>query len=218
VVTPDVEPDPANLSRPRRGRRALLTRDQVARAAFDLVDAEGGAALTMNRLAAELGVGAMTLYGYAESKDEIVNMLPDLLLGDLPVPPADLPWSDAVEELHLAAYRRLVGHHEVTRLIANSPAFGRAQADFLEAVLARLAEAGLDSTEAFELQRALGTYTIGFAQFSLAEAGDPGRPRARWVSDLDAEAYPHTTQIADLLASPPTEDQFRRGLRRILAG
>ena len=209
-------PDPADPPRPRRGRRALLTRDQVARAAFDLVDAEGGAALTMNRLAAELGVGAMTLYGYASSKDEIVNMLPDLLLGDLPLPPAAMPWTEAIEELHLAAYRRLVGHHEVTRLIANSPAFGQAQADFLEAVLARLAEAGFTSDEAFELQRAVGTYTIGFAQFSLAEAGDPGRPRARWVSELDAQAYPHTTQIADLLASPPNEDQFRRGLRRIL--
>lgn len=217
MVAAEPASEPANPARPRRGRRALLTRDQVARAAFDLVDAEGGAALTMSRLAAELGVGAMTLYGYAESKDEIVNMLPDLLLGDLPLPPAALSWVDAVEELHLAAYRRLVEHHEVTRLIANSPAFGRAQADFLEAVLARLAEAGLSATEAFELQRALGTYTIGFAQFALTEAGDPGRPRARWVSDLDAEAYPHTTQIADLLSSPPDEDQFRRGLRRILS-
>ncbi|HEY2831567.1 MAG TPA: TetR/AcrR family transcriptional regulator C-terminal domain-containing protein [Sporichthyaceae bacterium] len=206
------------MERTRRGRPALLTRDQIARAAFDLVDAEGGAALTMNRLAAELGVGAMTLYGYAESKDEIVNMLPDLLFADLPTTAPEQPPADALEDLHVAIYRRLVGHGEVTRLIANSPAFGRARAEILESVLARLAEAGFEPTEAFELQRALGTYTSGFAQLALAGPGGPGRPRARWIADLDPTAYPHTTQIADLLATPPNEDQFLHGLRRILGG
>jgi AcrR family transcriptional regulator len=206
------------VERTRRGRPALLTRDQIARAAFDLVDAEGGAALTMNRLAAELGVGAMTLYGYAESKDEIVNMLPDLLFADLPTTAPEQPPADALEDLHVAIYRRLVGHGEVTRLIANSPAFGRVRAEILESVLARLAEAGFEPTEAFELQRALGTYTSGFAQLALAGPGGPGRPRARWIADLDPTAYPHTTQIADLLATPPNEDQFLHGLRRILGG
>lgn len=208
-------PEEVATDRPRRGRRALLTRDQIARAAFDLVDAEGGAALTMNRLAQELGVGAMTLYGYAESKDEIVNMLPDLLFADVSTP-ADLPWDAALAALHLEIYRRLVGHGEVTRLIANSPAFGRARADILESVLARLAEAGFEPTEAFELQRLLGTYTSGFAQLALSRPAGPGLPRAQWVAELDPETYPQTTRIAGLLATEPNEDQFLHGLQRIL--
>jgi AcrR family transcriptional regulator len=194
----------------------LLTRDQVARAAFDLVDAEGGSALTMNRLAQELGVGVMTLYGYAESKDEIVNMLPDLLFAELPAPPPDLPWADALVALHLTLYRRLVRHGDVTRLIANSPAFGHARAEILESVLALLAGAGFSPVEAFELQRVLGTYTSGFAQLALSRPAGAGLPRAQWVAELDPVAYPHTTQVTELLANPPNEEQFVHGLQRIL--
>lgn len=212
TLSANAEPD-----RPRRGRRALLTRAQVARAAFDLVDAEGGAALTMNRLAQELGVGAMTLYGYAASKDEIVNMLPDLLFEDLPAIDAGLPWADALEQLHVALFQRLVGHGEVTLLIANSPAFGRARAGILEAVLGCLADAGFSPTDAFELQRTLGTYTSGFAQLALSRPAGPGLPRAQWVAELDPDDFPHTTRIGGLLAAAPTEEQFRHGLRRILA-
>ena len=64
-------------------RTRLLPHDSIAVAAFELVDAEGAGALTIARLADRLGVAQMTLYNYAAGKQEIVNMLPDVLLADL---------------------------------------------------------------------------------------------------------------------------------------
>jgi AcrR family transcriptional regulator len=190
----------------------------VAEAAFALVDAEGVGALTIGRLARDLGVSPMTLYGYAASKDEIVGMLPDLLLRDMP--PVDLrqPWRNVVEQTFLGVYRRFADHHRVTQAIANAPAFGRAQAVIIERVLAALAAAEIPRTEAFELQRTLATYTLGFALFAIVEteAGQE-RPRSSWRNDLDADDLPHLAAVEDLLGAQVTEAQYLAGLRRILS-
>ena len=83
MTAPDED---AGKGRPARrpGRPPLPSRDRLARAAFELVDREGSEALTIGRLARELGVGPITIYGYAASKDAIVAMLPDLLLEHVP--------------------------------------------------------------------------------------------------------------------------------------
>jgi hypothetical protein len=57
---------------------------------------------------------------------------------------------------------------------------------------------------------------IRFAQLALSRPAGAGLPRARWVAELDAVAYPHTTRVAELLANPPSEEQFVHGLQRIL--
>jgi AcrR family transcriptional regulator len=203
--------------RRRPGRPSLLTRERLAQAAFDLVDAEGVGALTINRLARDLGVSTMTTYGYASSKDEILRMLPDLLLRDLPLADLDQPWRMALEQTFLEVYRRFVKHHHVTQAIADASAFGRAQAEIIEHVLGCLTQAGFDRAEAFELQRTLATYTVGFALFAIAETqGGDRRPRTSWTEDLDPDEIPHVAQIADLLGAEVSETQYLAGLRRIL--
>jgi AcrR family transcriptional regulator len=206
---------------PKRGpgRSRLLTHERIARTAFDLVDAEGPGALTINRLAAELGVGTMTLYGYVESKDEIVAMLPDLLLADLPPMEAERPWREVIREIYLEAYRRLIDHRHVTQLITDFPVFGRSQAEILESVLECLAGAGFGDEEAFALQRAIGTYTVGFARLAIADSEAEGiRPRAAWVEDLDPADFPRISRIASILEAGIDEEQYLRGLDRILGG
>lgn len=217
TTAPGTSADPATPPRRGPGRRPLLTRERLAEAAFALVDSEGIGTLTIARLARDLGVSPMTIYGYAASKDEIVTLLPDLLLRDMPPVDTDQPWPAVVEQLFLDVYRRFVGHHRVTQAIANAPAFGRAQADIIERVLATLDRAGLNRAEAFELQRTLATYTLGFALFAIveAQAGDT-RPRSSWRTQLDDDDLPHIVEVADLLGAEVTETQYLAGMRRIL--
>jgi len=189
----------------------------VARAAFELVDQEGAAALTIGRLARELGVGPMTIYGYAPSKDAIVAMLPDLLLED--VPPVDMgkPWRDALEEVYVCIYRSFLDHRHVTQAIAESPVFGPAQLKIIEGVLVRLERARFSDADAFELQRTLATYTLGFAMFAVVEAqAGADRPRATWTHDLDDSEYPHVARVSELFGAEVSERQYRAGLHRIL--
>jgi AcrR family transcriptional regulator len=189
----------------------------VARAAFELVDQEGPAALTIGRLARELGVGPMTIYGYAPSKDAIVAMLPDLLLEN--VPPVDMSksWQDALEEVFVCIYRSFLDHRHVTQAIAESPVFGPAQAKIIESVLVRLDDAGFSDRDAFELQRTLATYTLGFAMFAIVEAqAGAERPRAAWTHEFDDGSYPHLAKVAKLFGAEVSEQQYLAGLRRIL--
>ena len=111
------------------GRQRLLTHEAVALAAFDLVDAEGPAALTMSRLGKRLGVSAMTLYGYAESKDAIVSMLAEFLLADLPPVPRETPWTEAVETTFLTSTAGSSSTATLLQVITHGGVFVREQAD-----------------------------------------------------------------------------------------
>ena len=76
---------------PRRGPKAGLDVDRIVAAAVALADAEGLAGLSMRRVAAELGVGAMTLYTHVPGKGELVDLMLDSVLGELygPEPAGD---------------------------------------------------------------------------------------------------------------------------------
>jgi TetR/AcrR family transcriptional regulator, tetracycline repressor protein len=216
-VTADAD-DPDDTRPPRRpGRPSLLTREQLARNAFDLVDREGVAALTIARLAKELGVGPMTIYGYAASKDAIVAMLPDLLLVNVPPINMHKSWQNGLEEVFVAVYRSFLHHRHVTQAIAESPVFGPVQAKIIEGVLLRLERAGFSDREAFELQRTVATYTLGFAIFAITEAqAGADRPRATWTHDSDSSEYPHLARMSKLFGAEVNERQYLAGLRRIL--
>jgi AcrR family transcriptional regulator len=84
---------PAGLTMPPRSRRGpapkqALNRKRALRAAISIADAEGLDAVSMRRLAAELGVGPMSLYRHVANKDELVTQMADEVFGEpeLPVP------------------------------------------------------------------------------------------------------------------------------------
>src|ERR1700726_2895112 len=71
------KPDPS-----RPGPRPRFTREQVLEAALRVIDGVPPEAFTMRRVADELGMGVMTLYGYVRNKDEIVEGVTVLALAD----------------------------------------------------------------------------------------------------------------------------------------
>ncbi|HJT63643.1 MAG TPA: TetR family transcriptional regulator, partial [Candidatus Limnocylindria bacterium] len=92
--------------RKRRKPRAALSRDRVLRTAIGLADREGIDALTMRRLASELGVEAMTLYHYVTNKDEILAGMIDLVAGEVELPAGGEDWKTATR-------RRAISTREV---------------------------------------------------------------------------------------------------------
>jgi AcrR family transcriptional regulator len=171
-------------------RTRLLTHDCIARAAFDLVDTEGAGALTMARLANGLGVAQMTLYNYAASKQEIVDMLPDVLLADLPPIDPGGRWRDQLDACFAEVHDRLVRHGNVTRLIATLPVASDAQTKLFSEVVVLLEAAGFSAPNALTVHRTLSTYTLGFALFELAEntaaSPRPGTDAAQFRAGLRA--------------------------------
>jgi AcrR family transcriptional regulator len=102
---------------PPRSRRTAMTpdglpelnRDEVVRMGIAVADAEGLAALSMRRIAAELGVSTMALYRYVGGKDALVVQMVDAAIGEFPLGEVPAYWRDAVTavaRVHWAAYRR----------------------------------------------------------------------------------------------------------------
>src|SRR6059036_795279 len=90
--------------------RARLTRDQVAAAALELLDREGLEALSMRRLAEELGVGTMTLYGYFRSKNELLDAVVDAAVAERGPFRFEGTWQEQIRRLMHGSRRRLGRH------------------------------------------------------------------------------------------------------------
>src|SRR5262249_21982259 len=79
-------------ARPEPGsRRPRFTREQIAAAALAIADAEGMEAVSMRRVAADLGAGTMTLYHYVRTKDELIALMDDAIVGEVLLPDDELP-------------------------------------------------------------------------------------------------------------------------------
>ncbi|GAB3448444.1 TetR/AcrR family transcriptional regulator [Streptomonospora sediminis] len=133
--------------RPRRGPRPKLSLDGVVAAAVGLADAEGLDAVSMQRVAAELGFTTMSLYRYVPSKERLVELMADSALGAPPGPGGAGDWRDRLELLvrELAAlYRR---RPWLLRMEVSGPPAAPMQLAWFEAYLDSLADSGLPGSE-----------------------------------------------------------------------
>ena len=80
-----------------RGRsvpRPQLSRDLIVAAALKVVETDGGAALTMRRVADEIGVSASALYGYVANKEELVQLVLERIIQEIRIPPEKIGWQE----------------------------------------------------------------------------------------------------------------------------
>lgn len=98
--------DPEQLwlrpAEPRRGRRPSFSRETITAAAVAVADAEGLDAVTMRRVAAEVGAGVMSLYSYAPDKETLLALMVDHVSGELRI--TDPPSGDWRADLKTVAH------------------------------------------------------------------------------------------------------------------
>jgi AcrR family transcriptional regulator len=148
--------------------RATLTRETVLEAALKVAERDGFQGLSMREVARELDVSPMALYRHVSNKDDLLDGIVALLLGELTLPEETLPWERRLRllaaEVRALARRR----SKVFGLLLTRRAVGEGATRAREAVLAALAEAGLDREASARSERLLSTLVMGFA---LSEAG-----------------------------------------------
>jgi TetR/AcrR family transcriptional regulator, tetracycline repressor protein len=193
----------------------VLSRANAVRTALALLDAEGAGALTMRRVARDMGVPLMSLYRHVPSKDELEAAVVAALVGGVRPAPRTGAW-DADLRAWAAAYREMVrSHPNAVPLLASRPAVAYAsRADDVEATLAALGEAGLDPAAArLQLRAALITIT-GFcnAQEAARGAGTPGPAP-------DDHAHPMLAALIDDVRAGRHADQlFATMLDAVIGG
>ncbi|PTR31904.1 TetR family transcriptional regulator [Rhodococcus sp. OK519] len=151
----------------RRGPKRGLSIDEILDAAIELADEEGVVALSMARVAKRLGFTTMSLYRYVESKDELLELIADRVIGAPPEIPATVSWRDGLEMWARAEYDALMRHRWWLRLPINGAPLGPNNVAWLEAALGCLASTGLP--EALKVQVALNVsvHVIGRARFTV---------------------------------------------------
>lgn len=178
-------------------------------------------ALTMRRVADELGVGTMTLYTYFRNKRELIDAVVDLAVGAPPTAPSTTgSWREQLEALLRASREKLVRHPALVALRAQQPVLQPSALRLTEAAMAILVQAGFPHDEAAHSFRLLFTYTMGFAAFNPPTADADARRAARVaIAALPPEEYPTLATASEHLADAMGgQDTYEYGLARILDG
>ncbi|MFC0627891.1 TetR/AcrR family transcriptional regulator [Kribbella deserti] len=201
----------------QRGPRPQLSVERIAQAAVQIADTDGLEALSMQRIAKELGYSTMSLYNHVPSKDLLLEVAADIGAG----PPPDLGDTDdyrqAIRNWVSALWNGLRVRPWMLRVPLDHAAMGPHQLAWLERLLRPLLAAGLVGGEARVAALHLTAVVRGTAQISLSMTSTPdadGYPRpdaalTRIVAEfIDPEQFPALTAVYKAeLETPPTDHQ-----------
>ncbi len=217
--------------RPTKGPKPGLSLDRIVAAAVRLAAAEGLAAVSMGRVAGELGAAPMSLYRYVASKDELLALMVDAAVG--PPPAASQPgedWRAGLSRWSWSYYEALGRHPWVVRIPISGPPTTPNGVAWMEAGLASLAETGLDEGEKLSVILLLSGYVrnevtlmsdIGAAAAASGERNVSGTWSQLIRRVTDAERFPalHRALASGVLEEDDDADEdFGWRLERVLDG
>ena len=172
----------------------------------------------MRKLGAELRVEAMSLYNHVPGKAALLDGMVEVLLGELRVPPDDLPWEERVREAY-RGFRRLAQEHpNVFPLLVTRPPDTMDGVWLVEEFLDTLVGAGFEPKTALHAFRALSSYATGYAMAEIRGfAMEPRGPRSG-ARALPPERFPRISELDRDLGEVDRDAEFEFGLDLILRG
>jgi AcrR family transcriptional regulator len=176
----------------------------VLQAALEIADAGGFHSLSMRKVAAKLGVEAMSLYNHVANKEDIVDGLVDIVFGEIEVPsPGEGDWKAAMRRRAISTREALNRHRWAVGLMEGRMSPGPASLRNHDAVMGCLREAGFAFRAAVHALSVMDAYIYGFA---LQEKNLPFETPDQ-VSKVMEIQREHVTEMADYpyLAEVATE-------------
>ncbi|MCM2391859.1 TetR/AcrR family transcriptional regulator [Streptomyces albipurpureus] len=218
--------------RPTRGPKPGLSLDRIVMAAVELADTEGLGALSMRRLATELGTGAMSLYRYVPGKAELLDLMLDRVSDpgpyDPPKPGERVDWQIAVETMARGFLTLYQAHPWLLKVNQARSVLGPSTVRSLEAALIGLEGMGLRDPELISVIISTQSFVQGIARME-AEAQEAVEATGTshvdfWknqepflVRAMASGKYPRMASLAEDTFSEDF-DHFEFGLQRLLDG
>jgi AcrR family transcriptional regulator len=209
--------------RPERadaGRPAERSRAQITGAAIAVADQDGLDAVTMRRVAAELGTGAASLYRYVSNRDELLDLMADSTGAEYVLAAPGGNWLADLLDVAGQARAIMLRHPWLPALVITRATLGPHGADLIEHVLNVLDEHAADLTAKLEAFGILMAVTATFVQNETATDQAAQQRQAAYLHHLAMDGQ--HPQLAALLATatPPGNpaDRFAKLLTRILTG
>jgi AcrR family transcriptional regulator len=193
-----------------------LNRDRVLRAAVAMADIDGMAAISMRNLADRLGVVPMALYKHVANKDELLDGMVDVAIGEIaPLQHVDSQWRPAVRQRILATRRILLTHPWARPVIESRTTRSLAVLEYLDSIAQLFLAGGLSADLTHHVMHAIGSRVWGFTQ-DVFDNPNPGAaaPDAATMTELTAR-FPALAAVAgavshdlESVVGPGCDDQF----------
>jgi AcrR family transcriptional regulator len=209
---------------------ASLSRTSIVATAIRVADAEGADAVTMRRLARELGASPMALYWHVADKGDLLRLMVDEVEGEIEIPPPSGDWRADVTATARRYRKVLLRHGWMTSFIGMRQSLGPKELPHIERSLAAFDGLGLPVRDAFNIIMAIETYYLGFAlreqQELAAERAAkrvaPARRRAFIKAESrrleDTGEYPRLAELFSHGTFTSRDERFELGLTRLLDG
>ncbi|REF38076.1 TetR/AcrR family transcriptional regulator [Thermasporomyces composti] len=214
-----------------RGPRPGLSLERIVGAAVELADREGIAAVSMRKVAAELGVGTMSLYHYVPGKGELLDLMLDYVV-EVPQAPKGKrrqTWREVLETMAWRTWRLYLSHPWLLQVNQARPVVGPKAFAALESVVAGLDGLSLTGQEKMAAIAAVENYVTGAARTYLMRQEASQRStmteedfwalQAPYLSEAMADgACPHLAALPEDSFQLVPEDAFEFGLQALLDG
>lgn len=203
---------------------ASLSKQRVVIEAVRLADLNGVDGLSMRQLARSLGAGAMSLYHYVASRDELLDAMVDVVFAEIELPTLDGDWHAAMRRQAESARHVLARHPWAIALMESRTTPGPANLRHREAFTACLRQAGFSVVMATHANWLLNSYVYGFALQEASLPFDSAEDLADmtenvYLPQLPTDEFPYLNESATELAAAGYDpaDEFLFGLDLVLA-
>ena len=175
----------------------------------------------MRGLGRSLGVEAMSLYNHVANKDDLLDGMVDVVVGDIVVPPTGTPWRSALRARCISAHETLLAHPWAALLITSRLAIGPGMTRYLDATLGRLREGGFSIDGALDAWNALDSHLYGFTlqelnlPFAVEESSTIS---ASVLPQIPADEFPYVVEVIGHVMAQGRREDFEFGLDLILDG
>ena len=203
--------------------RERLTRERIIAAALRVMDTDGLEAVSMRRIAREVGVEAMSLYHHVRDKEDVLDGICEAVMREFKYPDEA---GDISERLRAGArsYRRILqAHPDVMRLFAERHGPARSSPDSyrpMEFALRLFREAGLSDRDCVQAFHAFGGYIQGFVMMEGGTIASPERVNRKQdlAVMLPLDEFPVLAAVSHYFAECDGDEQFEFGMDLMIRG
>jgi AcrR family transcriptional regulator len=186
----------APARRPRS--QTPLSRSRILETGVAVADRDGIDALSMRKLAMQLGVDPMSLYNHVRDKDDLLDGMVDLVIGEIEPVIDDSDWRSSLRRTILGARATLLRHPWAPRVIESRRDASPAAMAYYDAVLGILRQGGFSVEIAHHALHALGSRALGFSQDLFVDSGQEVPPPdvAAIAARQLAQTHPNLGEMA----------------------
>lgn len=211
------------MSKSNTSPQIPLSRDRILLAAIRLADKGGFESLSMRKIAQELGVQAMSLYNHVANKDDLLDGIVDIVIGEIEVPDLGIDWQTAMRRRANSAHEVLLRHPWATMPIVSRINVGPAMLRYINGTLGCLCEAGFSFELVDRAWNAIDSHIYGFTLQEMnfpIETTEYAKAAKEYLPNISADKYPYMNRLTQHLIDGHYHGiaDFNFGLELILNG